>query len=77
MRELASFSDDLGEEADVRGRQQDGRGAGSGACQGSGTLRGHAELPFFEISSATGEGIEELKFAMAERILAPAASAVI
>jgi GTP-binding protein len=27
-------------------------------------------LPFFEISSATGQGIEELKFAMAERVLA-------
>jgi GTP-binding protein len=30
-------------------------------------------LPFFEISSATGLGIEELKFAMAERVLAPVA----
>ena len=29
-------------------------------------------LPFFEISSATGMGIEDLKFAMAERVLAPA-----
>jgi GTP-binding protein len=27
-------------------------------------------LPFFEISSATGLGIEKLKFAMAERVLA-------
>ncbi|HYA16408.1 MAG TPA: GTPase ObgE [Bryobacteraceae bacterium] len=27
-------------------------------------------LPFFEISSATGQGIEKLKFAMAERVLA-------
>ena len=25
-------------------------------------------LPFFAISSATGEGIEDLKFAMAERV---------
>jgi GTP-binding protein len=31
-------------------------------------------LPFFEISSATGLGIEKLKFAMAERVLAPAPS---
>ena len=30
-------------------------------------------LPFFEISSATGQGIEELKFAMGERVLAPLA----
>src|SRR5215472_17510858 len=29
-------------------------------------------MPFFEISSATGLGIEKLKFAMAERVLAPA-----
>jgi len=27
-------------------------------------------LPFFEISSATGQGIEELKFALGERVLA-------
>jgi GTPase len=27
-------------------------------------------LPFFEISSATGQGIEDLKFALAERVLA-------
>ena len=27
-------------------------------------------LPYFEISSATGLGIEKLKFAMAERVLA-------
>jgi GTP-binding protein len=29
-------------------------------------------LPCFEISSVTGQGIEPLKFAMAERVLAPA-----
>jgi GTP-binding protein len=28
-------------------------------------------LPFFEISSATGAGIDELKFAMSESVLAP------
>jgi GTPase len=31
------------------------------------------EMPFFEISSATGQGIEALKFALAERVLAPEA----
>jgi GTP-binding protein len=38
-------------------------------------LRAAAEarnLPFFEISSATGQGIGELKYAVAERVLAPA-----
>ena len=28
-----------------------------------------AGLPFFEISSATGQGIEELKYAMAAKVL--------
>ena len=28
-------------------------------------------LPYFEISSATGQGIDALKFAMADRVLAP------
>jgi GTP-binding protein len=34
-------------------------------------LAARRELPFFEISSVTGEGIEALKFALAERVLAP------
>jgi GTP-binding protein len=38
------------------------------------TLAGQRGLPFFEISSATGQGIEMLKHAMAERVLAPAPS---
>jgi GTP-binding protein len=29
-------------------------------------------LPYFEISSVSGQGIDELKYAMAERVLAPA-----
>jgi GTPase len=40
-------------------------------------LRRHAAkqgFSFFEISSATGQGIEKLKFGMAERVLAPASS---
>ena len=72
MAELASFSDELAQEADDRGRHQDGCRAGSRArsrrCKGCAKKRG---LPFFKISSVTGEGIEELKRAMAERVLAP------
>jgi GTPase len=34
-------------------------------------LAGSRGLPFFEISSATGQGIEALKFALAERVLPP------
>jgi len=36
-------------------------------------IGGERGLPFFEISSATGLGIEQLKFAMAERVLTPVA----
>jgi GTPase len=41
------------------------------------SLRRHVEgrgLEFYEISSATGQGIDKLKFAMAERVLAPASA---
>jgi phenylpyruvate tautomerase PptA (4-oxalocrotonate tautomerase family) len=31
-------------------------------------------MPFFEISSATGQGIEALKYALAERVLPPVAA---
>ena len=72
MEELASFSEDLvakpmlvvASKMDVA---QD--------VERVAELRRLAEergLPFFEISSATGLGIEKLKFAMAERVLAPA-----
>jgi GTP-binding protein len=75
MEELASFSPDLVAKpmivvaAKMDAAQDPGRVA---------ALRRLAEqrgLPFFEISSATGLGIEQLKFAMAERVLAPAPSA--
>jgi GTP-binding protein len=74
MGELASFSADLVAKpmlvvASKMDAAQDEERVAS--------LRRLAEergLPFFEISSATGLGIEKLKFAMAERVLAPAAS---
>ena len=72
MQELASFSEDLVAKpmlvvASKMDAAQD--------VERVGELRRLAEsrgLPFFEISSATGLGIEKLKFAMAERGLAPA-----
>jgi hypothetical protein len=33
-------------------------------------------LPFFAISSVTGAGLDELRFAMAERILAPTSAGI-
>ena len=71
MVELASFSEDLARKpmfvvaskmdaAQDRERVEELR-----------SLAAARELPFFEISSATGEGIPELKFAMSERVLVP------
>jgi len=70
MEELASFSDELVKKpmvvvASKMDIAQDPARVDS--------LRGHAVkrgLAFYEISSATGLGIDALKFAMAERILA-------
>jgi GTP-binding protein len=71
MRELASFSEELAAKpmivvaAKMDAAQDPERVA---------RLRRLAEergLPFFEISSVTGQGIEALKHAMAERVLAP------
>jgi len=69
-RELASFSEDLaGKPMMVVATKLDiAQDAARVAA-----LREHAAargLAFFEISSATGRGIEQLKFAMAERVLA-------
>jgi GTPase len=72
MRELASFSELLVEKpmivvASKMDIAQDATRVSA--------LRRHIEergLAFFEISSATGQGIEKLRYAMAERVLAPA-----
>ena len=71
MRELASFSDDLAQKpmivvaAKMDAAQDPERVT---ALRNLAAARG---LAFFEISSATGEGIEALKYAMAERVLPP------
>ena len=75
MQELASFSEELAQKpmivvATKMDAAQDPR-ARRGTARGWRTTRG---LPFFEISSATGQGIDALKFAMAERVLAPVTS---
>jgi GTP-binding protein len=69
MTELASFSQDLAAKpmllvATKMDAAQDRTRVDS--------LRKVAEergLPFFEISSVTGQGIEQLRYAMAERVL--------
>jgi GTPase len=72
LRELASFSEDLVRKpmlvvATKLDAVQDG--ARTDSLRQLAAERG---LAFFAISSATGQGIEALKFAMAERVLPPA-----
>jgi GTP-binding protein len=74
MQELASFSEELAAKpmivvATKMDAAQDPERVAS--LRAVAAERG---LEFFEISSATGQGIDALKFAMAERVLAPAAA---
>ena len=74
VSELASFSDDLAAKpmiviATKLDAAQDPERVSA--------LREHARergLPYFEISSVTGEGIDALKYAMSERVFAPTAA---
>jgi GTP-binding protein len=70
MEELASFSPQLVEKPMIVAASKMDIAQDPTRVE---ALRRHAAergLPFFEISSATGLGIEKLKFAMAERVLA-------
>ncbi len=73
MRELASFSEELAKKpmivvATKMDAAQDA--ARPAALRALAAERG---LAYFEISSVTGQGIGELKYAMGERVLAPVA----
>lgn len=71
MTELASFNEDLAHKpmlvaASKMDALQDGD-----RLAALRTVADGLGLPLFEISSVTGQGIEALKFALAERVLAP------
>lgn len=71
MAELASFSEDLAHKPMIVAASKMDAAQDPARVE---SLRHHAAergLAFFEISSVTGQGIEALKFAMAERVLAP------
>ena len=74
MEELASFSEALAEKPMiVVATKMDAAQDPERVTR----LREHAAergLPFFEISSVTGQGIDELKRAMADAVLTPVAS---
>jgi GTP-binding protein len=70
MQELASFSDDLAQKPMILVATKMDAAQDPDRVAALRRVAGRRELPFFEISSATGQGIDELKFAMADRVLA-------
>ena len=71
MQELASFSDDLVRKPMIIVATKMDAVQDADRVARLRTLAAERGLPYFEISSVTGQGIEALKFAMAERVLAP------
>jgi GTP-binding protein len=72
MQELASFSGDLVKKPMILVATKMDVAQDPDRLARLRKLAAERDLPCFEISSVTGQGIEALKFAMAERVLAPA-----
>jgi GTP-binding protein len=71
MRELASFSEELAQKPMIVVATKMDAAQDPERVARLRRLAEERELPFFEISSVTGQGIGALKHAMAERVLAP------
>ncbi len=71
MRELASFSEDLAKRPMIVVGSKVDAAQDPARIAALRELAASRNLPFFEISSVTGQGMEALKFALAERVLTP------
>jgi GTP-binding protein len=71
MTELASFDEDLARRPMLVAASKMDVSQSQENLDALRALVKDRKMPFFEISSATGQGIEALKFALAERVLAP------
>jgi GTP-binding protein len=69
MEELASFSEELVEKPMIVVATKMDAAQDPERVESLRKVAADRGLPFFEISSATGQGIDALKFAMAERVL--------
>jgi GTPase len=69
MAELASFSDDLAKKPMFVVASKMDASQDPARVEELRRIAQERDLPFFEISSATGQGIEELKHAMAAKVL--------
>jgi GTPase len=75
MGELASFSADLAAKPMILVATKLDASQDPARLAHLRDLAAERGLAFFAVSSVTGQGIEELKFAMAERVLVPSAAA--
>jgi GTP-binding protein len=71
MHELASYSEELPKKPMIVVATKMDAAQDPERVESLRALAADRGLPFFEISSATGQGIAALKFAMAERVLEP------
>src|SRR5579862_6051049 len=69
MRELASFSEDLANKPMLVVASKIDAAQDPARVESLRRLAAERQLPYFEISSATGQGLEALKYAIAERVL--------
>ena len=69
MRELASFSEDLAKKPMLVVASKMDAAQDPARIESLKRLAAERGLPYFEISSATGKGLEALKHAIAERVL--------
>ena len=67
----ASFSEDLAKKPMLRGRDEIDAAQDPERMASLERLAAERGLPFFKISSVTGEGIDALKRAMAEAVFVP------
>ncbi len=74
MQELAAFSGDLAAKPMLMVATKIDVAQDSARLESLRSLAGERGLPFFAISSVTGEGLEQLRYAMAERVLEPTGS---
>jgi GTP-binding protein len=72
MGELASFSDELAAKPMILVATKIDAAQDPDRVASLERLAAERGLPFYKISSVTGEGIDALKRAMAEAVLAPA-----
>jgi GTPase len=72
MEELAGFSEELAQKPMILVATKLDAAQDPERLASLRALAAERGLPFFEISSVTGQGIDNLKYAMAERVLSPA-----